>query len=199
MALAMISPQKLSKTKSIDALLSKEPKTKLEKELHNALEEEHARSQYWKTRAMHLQLTLVLQQIYCRWVRNQLKMKEAKGAKKSNQKLKNPNLGKVITDDDFFNKVKLQREAEEAAKQAKAQRKSAEELLVEVLVVWKEEEAERAAKNNQRKEEWEAAKAAWKEEKDQAKSAGTRVKDWILTHPEPKQADPSYCNIPKAP
>ncbi|KAH6884021.1 hypothetical protein BKA70DRAFT_1340942 [Coprinopsis sp. MPI-PUGE-AT-0042] len=185
MPLATISPQR--------------KQTKLERELQEALKEARARSDYWKTRTTHLQSTLVLQQIYCRRLRLQLKAKESKAEKSSNRMLKNPNLGRVITEEVYYNEVKTQKEAEEAATKAKARRKTAEAQCVEALAVWKVEEAKRVKLNEERKREWEQAKGQWKADKEKAKKQGVKVKDWVLTHLEPKRSDSRYSAISKTP
>lgn len=199
MPLATISPQKKPKPDDfIEGLLQRKTKTKLEQELQQALEEERARSRYWKTRTIHLQSTLVLQQVYCRRVRSQLKAKESKGGKKTNRKLRNPGLGRVITDDVFFNELKEQKEADEREERKKEQRKTADERCAEAVVAWNIAEAKRLEENEKRKEDWEQAKVDWRKEKE-ARARGIKVKDWIVTHPEPKRTDPRYRNIPKAP
>ena len=40
---------------------------------------------------------------------------------------------------------------------------------------------------------------AKKEAKAEARAEGIKVKDWILTHPEPKRGDPLYCHVSKTP
>lgn len=88
----------------------------LEKDLQDALKEANDRVEYWKKQVADLQGAMVLQQIYSRRVRQQLQMKEAKGEKKSNRVLKDPGLGRVITDDEFYLAVKAQKEADERQK-----------------------------------------------------------------------------------
>ncbi|KAJ3518540.1 hypothetical protein NMY22_g13623 [Coprinellus aureogranulatus] len=200
MPLETISPQKNTERQVyIQGLLGRKATTKFERLLKAALEEECARSQHWKTRTVYLQSTLVLQQLFCRRLRCQLKAKETKAGKRSNRKLKNPGLGRVITDDEFFNELKEQREAEEREAQRKVQRKSAEERYAEAVAAWKKGETDRAEENERRREECDLAKAQWKEEKEKAKKAGTKVKDWLVTHPQPKRSDPPYSIIPRPP
>ena len=160
---------------------------------------ERAQAQYWKTRTVHLQSTLVLQQVYCKRVRLQLKAKEAKGGKRSNQKLKNPHLGRVITDDEFYDEVRKQREADEEAARKKAQKRSAAERYAEAVAVWKDEDAKRVEENEKRKVALEVAKVGWKDGKDKAKAAKIKVKDWKIMNPEPKRTDPAFSIIPKPP
>jgi hypothetical protein len=94
----------------------------------------------------------VLQRLYCHWVWVQLKAKEAKASKKSNRRLHNPNIGIVLTHDDYFSEVKAQQDADKAAQKAKNQRQTAQEKLGEAMAKWESEEVERLEANKVRKE-----------------------------------------------
>ncbi|KAJ3526256.1 hypothetical protein NMY22_g10234 [Coprinellus aureogranulatus] len=195
-----ISPVKKGKGQdSVEDLLVQESDNPLVKGLQRALEEERAKSAFYKRQTINLQSAMVLQRVYCRKLRLQLKVKEEKSKKRSNRKLKKAGLGRVITDDDFFKEVTEQREAEKAEERLKELRKSAQERHAEAVEAWEAEESKRVEKNDQRKEEWERAKVLWEEQKEEAKAAGTKVKDWVATHPKPKRADPAYCIIPRPP
>ncbi|TFK18950.1 hypothetical protein FA15DRAFT_602352, partial [Coprinopsis marcescibilis] len=144
------------------------------------------------------QSALVLQCLYCRRVRVQLQTKEGKSVKKTTKKLRRSNLGQVLTDDAFFREVQEQQEADLAAARVKELKKSAQERLAEAIRVWEVEEKARVQGNEARRAALDTAKAKWKGEKDEAKAEGMKVKDWKLTHPEPKLADPDYRAIPKS-
>lgn len=190
---------KTAKKNDIAHLLQKPAKTALEQKLQNALEERDAVAKHWKTKSIHLQAMLVLQRVYCRRVRVQLKSREGKSKKRSGRKLKNLGLGWVITANEYYEEVMGQQREQRAKRCTKRAKISAHEQLVEALKMWEAKEQERLIANDERKEELEEAKTLWKAEKEEAKAVGEKVKDWIITHPEPKRADPNFLPIPKAP
>lgn len=84
-------------------------------------------------------------------------------------------------------------------KTAKKRKTSAQKKLADAVGKWEVEESERVEANKAKKDALDRAKARWKEEKEKAKKQGIKVKDWIITHPEPRQADRDFQPIPRKP
>ena len=188
-----LSPVKLvAKAEGVD--LSKAvPKTKLEKLLHEALVAKSAEADFFRGCTIQLQASMVLQRLYCTRVRRQLQAKEVKmNAKKAKGRLHGDGLPRVLTDDEFFERVVAHFKAleeEEVEREAKKQNK--EDLNAEIDE-WKRNEEQRKKTNLELQANWETADRAWKVEKDRIKLAGGKIKDWTNENPKPKKSDPQF-------
>ena len=87
-------------------------------DLTQALEVANAQLDMMKGQVLQLQATMVLQCMYCSYVRQQLGAKETKDSKNGGKGKKlDENLPPLLTGSAFFNRVKQQEAAAEAAEQ----------------------------------------------------------------------------------
>ncbi|KIK72919.1 hypothetical protein PAXRUDRAFT_106834, partial [Paxillus rubicundulus Ve08.2h10] len=140
-----------------------ELKTKNEALLMGALREAEECCQSYKQRVITLQAQAVLNEAYCNKLRFQLAFQEEK---KSNPgapgKLDVDGLPRLLSGDEFYERVVEFTRWQKEAVAKKETRKVARERLKAANEEWKKSEAERKAENSRRREHFHAEKEAWK-------------------------------------
>ncbi|KIK76767.1 hypothetical protein PAXRUDRAFT_104184, partial [Paxillus rubicundulus Ve08.2h10] len=140
-----------------------ELKTKNEALLMGALWEAEECCQSYKQRVITLQAQAVLNEAYCNKLRFQLAFQEEK---KSNPgapgKLDVDGLPRLLSGDEFYERVVEFTRWQKEAVAKKETRKVARERLKAANEEWKKSEAERKAENSRRREHFHAEKEAWK-------------------------------------
>jgi len=163
--------------------------------LLEALSAKQAEVDFAKGWILQLQATMVLQRLYCGRVRRQLAAKEIKEgvrAKKKGGKLLGDGLPHLLTDDEFFEKVKAHWEAAEAAEVEREARKQQRQDQATEVENWKKQEEERKKRNQGLEVKWKGAVEEWERRKAEAKASGRKIKDWSLENPRPKKNDPEF-------
>lgn len=165
-----------------------------ERRLQDALIAKQSEVDYWKSRAVELQSTMVLQRLYCGRVRRQLLAKEQKASKskKKGGKLMGDGLGRILTEDEFYQRVQEHSAAQEEEEIDKEARKQARETRAAEIVLWEIEKGEIQCRNDMQKVDLKAALVDWEGEKHYALDAGERLKVWLLDNPKPKQSDEEF-------
>ena len=122
-----------------------------ETQLMEALLEKQAQIDFLKGR--------VLQQLYCARVRRQLAAKEVKSDQngKKCERLLEDGLPHLLTDDEFFERIKAHWEAVEAAELEQERQKQKKLDLAAELENWKKDEAERKKRNKELDDLWKTA------------------------------------------
>ena len=142
-------------------LLLTTPKTDQEKALMEMVHDLALREAHYKGVVAGLQCSVILQQAYVERVHGQLESKE-----KKNQNQKGALRGghaRLMTEDEAFSEIKLQKEERVQQKLEKERRKGMMEEHRFAMEEWKRSEEARKALNVARHEEWEREVQAWKE------------------------------------
>ena len=137
-----ISPMK-PWTERIDGqLLTMMMKTPMERKLQEVLLAKHSEAEILKSRVLQLQSGMILQQIYCGQVRRQLAAREKKVDKKGKKggRLAREGIPRMLTDDEFYERVCAQLAAMEEAEKEKENRGKKKEDLMAELEEWAKEE-----------------------------------------------------------
>jgi len=117
---------------------------KTERNLRKVLLAKEAQVNLLKGQVLQLQATMVLQRLYCAHVRWQLVAKEAKNDQKGKKvgRLLGDGLPHLLTDDEFYERIKAHWEAVEMAElEQETQKRQWMDLVAEVEN-WKRDEAE---------------------------------------------------------
>ncbi|KAF8837151.1 hypothetical protein BDN67DRAFT_909773 [Paxillus ammoniavirescens] len=151
-------------------LLEVEPETEREQALHKALDESYTRELYYRSTLVGIQLNIVLQSMYCDKLSGQLAaQEERKNKKNKGGHLVSDGLPRLLTGEDFFNKVvDHQKVAEEEATVKEAWRVEREEMA-DLVKVWKDAEAAWLERNKERRLAYKEEVARWNTENEQAK------------------------------
>ncbi|KDR85854.1 hypothetical protein GALMADRAFT_218923 [Galerina marginata CBS 339.88] len=178
-------------------------KSAVEKRLQEALVAKTAEANFFRGRVIQLQSAMVLQRVYCGRIRRQLYAKERKaernGKKGRKDKIEGDGLGRLLTDDAFFEVVVAHEaaiEAEQREKEARINNKARHEAEV---AEWAENVKQRKVRNKERENQFETALQQWNAAKAVAKAARIKIKDWEVDHPKPKKRDPEYAPEPAIP
>ena len=173
-------------------LCSGRPETEGGCEVLEALWIAKAHAEFYKTQALHMQVEMVLQGLYCEWLHSQLATQEQKKKKNKGGKLSRDGMpqARLLTSDDFMAKVMAQDEAQAAAaRQKKVWQEGRQRRAVEVAE-WHEAEKLRKTRNEEWQQEWLDAVKEWEEEHDQiGKRPGLKKplqKDFPSEKPIPK-------------
>ncbi|KAJ8074641.1 hypothetical protein PM082_022219 [Marasmius tenuissimus] len=169
-----------------------------EHQLQDALRKSIAQSTMYQGQALQLQATCVMQNLYCDQVWKQLLAKEEKGQKIKRGKLMGDGLLKMLTSDEYYQKVVEHEEAQKVDEEEKRARKTAREKQAAAMTIWEGNEAKKE-RNEGRHEEWKKAVKEWEMEHKEAKDRGETLKVWERTHPKPKVKDPDYAPEPAVP
>ena len=177
------------------------PWTSWEQQLADVLLAKDAKIQLLKAQTMKVQATMVLQQLYCKQVKSQLRAKESKQKKKGKKggKLHSDGLSWVLTDDKFRNQVVEHQKAQAVAEAAKLTQQQACEERDLALENWRKKEEARKKRNEERYNAWKLAKAQWEEDRRVVKVSKGKLKDWAKENPKPKRNDASYKTEPAVP
>ena len=108
-----------------------------------------------------LQSSVILQQAYVERVHAQLKAKEKKG--QSEKGALRGGHARLMTEDEVFNEIRLQKEERVQQKVAKEKRKNMMEEYKAAMEGWRKGEEVRKAWNFARHKEWEREVQTWKE------------------------------------
>ncbi|KIL56474.1 hypothetical protein M378DRAFT_1034675 [Amanita muscaria Koide BX008] len=165
-----------------------------ETQLREALLAKQAQIDFLKGQVLQQQATMVLQRLYCARVRRQLAAKERKVDKngKKGGKLLGDGLPHLLTDDEFYERIKAHWEAVEVAELEQAARKQKKLDLAAELESWKKDEAERKKRNKDLDALWKTAIADWETRKAGVKASSGKIKDWMQENPRPKKSDPEF-------
>ncbi|KAF9236166.1 hypothetical protein BU15DRAFT_50481 [Melanogaster broomeanus] len=148
-----------------------QPKTSNEVLLLTLLHESEAANITLKRRVIELQAANVLNEMYCNMLRGQLAKQEEKGRKgKGKGKLMGDGLPRLLSSDEFYEKVVVCEEAQKKAVAEKKLKKAEREQRAEALVTWKKLEEKRKIDNKARRAEYHAAMQWWREVKAVAKA-----------------------------
>lgn len=147
-----------------------------------------------KGQLLQLQATMVLQRLYCARVRRQLAAKEAKKDKqgKTGGRLLGDGLPHLLTDDEFYEKIKAHWEGVEAAEMDREARKQQKCDYASKLEKWQKNEEARKERNTKLDDLRKHVVGDWETRKAEAKANGTKLKDWIAANPRPKATDPEF-------
>jgi hypothetical protein len=178
------------------AALNLEPKTENERLLLQLLKESHAKVLVEHENSVSQHARLVLQDLYCDWVRGQLFAREAKKKKgKGKKRLMGNGLPVLLTGDVFFDRVVKHNAAEEAERKEHILRAKAWEIFGDVLGEWKAKEEARKSRNIAIRFAFKEAKMRWDTQAAEAKAIKQRPplkpKQGKLEKPVPRPVDPS--------
>ena len=165
-----------------NALLDIQPKTTNEALLLAALRESRVQAESFQQHIIELQAANVLNEVYCNKLRFQLAAKEEKqkGKGKGKGKLMGDGLPKMLTGDEFYEKVV---EFSEWKRQEAAHKQSQTELRGKWQVALKEWEANEVMRKEENEDIKERNKNSLKVWQD-SKKAATRAK-WRFSQPKP--------------
>ncbi|KAK7461414.1 hypothetical protein VKT23_008592 [Stygiomarasmius scandens] len=178
-------------------LLSLQPKTSNECRLQEALRTQVTRANSYKKQVLILQASAVLQRAYCSSMRKQLLLKEEK-EKKRQQKFFGDGRAKILTSDEFFERV-VEHDKEMEEKDRERTRKAAKERQAVELIQWEKEEKERKDWNEAKDEARKAALENWNAQRAAAKARKVKLKDWDKQNPKPSTKDLKYAPEPAIP
>lgn len=142
------------------ANLLENPETDREKALMKALHDLTLREAHYKGVVAGLQSSVILQQAYVEHVHGQLEAKEKRG--QSEKGALRGGHARLMTEDEVFNEIKLQKEEKAQQELEKEKRKNVMERYKTAMEGWKKGEEARKAWNVARHEEWENEVQAWK-------------------------------------
>lgn len=148
-----------------------------------------------KSRVLELQASAVLNEMYCNILRKQLAYQEEKKNKpKGKGRLVGDGLPRLLTGDEFYERVCEFTKAQEREEREKAARKVARVDRQGVMAAWRERETIRKAENRAKSERHQAAVKAWESRKAAAKAAKKKFleikpKREALAAPEPKPSN----------
>lgn len=143
-----------------------------------ALLEGEAREAQSKAVIMGMQSSIVLQGMFCERLSSQLAGQEEKQRKRKKGQLNGDGLPRLLTGDDFYNRVAEHERTsaiEEAARQARKRQRNERAGLMDP---WKQAEKERLERNKARRTAFHEELALWTEECARAKEEGRRP-GWV--------------------
>ena len=145
--------------------------TEREKLLMTALRESQEAYAAQKVVITKMQAETILQCTYVEDIRGQLQGQEDKKSKAGQigRLPKADGKAKVLTQDEFFEKVQAVHEARDAAKEASSKKKDAKERYKESKEVWKVRNSDRLERNEGIRERWKEEVRRWETERDTAK------------------------------
>ena len=141
-----------------------EPSNEKEAAYQKALRESQARDIQSKAAMVGMQLTIVLQGLFCERLSSQLAGQEDKQKKRKKGQLNGDGLPRLLTEDNFYNRVAEHERTstiEEAAREARKKRRNQQAGLMDP---WKQAEKERLERNNSRRIAFREETALWTEE-----------------------------------
>ncbi|KAF9238112.1 hypothetical protein BU15DRAFT_48011 [Melanogaster broomeanus] len=113
--------------------------------------------------------------MFCDRLSGQLAAQEEKRKRKKTGQLNGDGLPRLLTGDEFYNRVVEHQNACEAEKVAQEDRRKRKDEQSELLTEWRKAETERKKRNNARREAYRGAMRLWKEESEVAKRERRRV------------------------
>ncbi|KAF9237892.1 hypothetical protein BU15DRAFT_48263 [Melanogaster broomeanus] len=150
-------------------------KTANEVMLLAALHEARAANAALKQRLIALQAANILNEMYCSKLRGQLahfEEKKKKGGKMG--KVLGDGLPRLLSGDEFFQRVVEFEEAQEKAAVEKMTRGEERKRHSEALATWKKSEEARKVENNAQRAHYHEALQTWNKEKTRAKTEGRK-------------------------
>jgi hypothetical protein len=154
------------------------PETANEAYLLTLLRESEATNISLKRRVIELQAANVLNEMYCNMLRGQLAKQEEKRQKgKEKGKLIGDGLPRLLSGDEFYEKVVVYEEERKKAVAEKKSRKIEREQRTEVLLEWKKLEEGRKNENKARRAKYQTAMEQWKEAKAKARVEKTKFNE----------------------
>ena len=175
------------------------PENERERLLYAIAEAYDAENKILRRRVMELQAANILNEAYCKTLRDQLAFKnKEKGKKESGGRLMGDGLPVLLTGDFFMERVEAWEKEQKEKARAKAKRASDKSKRSQELAEWKKKKEERLRSIAEIKERWNTAKGEWAAEKEQwvqDKAAGKPVSS-RFGKPQPKRG-PLPPPIPK--
>lgn len=165
---AIISPLPKGGTRYPD-LMNTVPKTRQERLFQRALRASEAREAIVKERNVALQASMVLMQQYCDRIKGQLETFEKKQGKGKGKRLHADGMPRLLTEDNFFEKVCADEERQEQMAADKETRRLGREDHQKAVKAWEKRESERKARNEATRVAWKKRVAEWEVEKILAK------------------------------
>lgn len=142
------------------------PKTANEVLLLSSLREAEVANATLKRRVLELQAANILNEMYCNVLRGQLANQEGKKRKgKEGGKLVGDGLPRLLSGDDFYERVVEFEHVQKKVAAEKQMRKDTREKRAEALATWKCLENKRKKENEVRRAQYREALERWKDEK----------------------------------
>ena len=189
-----ILPPQTPTRKRQHTLLEDKPENEKEEAYQDALQEAYARETRYKSALVGMQSTMVLQSMFCERLSGQLATQEEKQKKKRKKgQLNGDGLPRLLTSDEFYDRVVQHENACEEEDAARESRRKRREERAALMVTWQEAENERRKRNEGRKQAYREELRSWEEERERAKVERRRVqwnrpKQGKLEPPIPKPA-----------
>jgi hypothetical protein len=176
-------------------LLDTDPENETELTYQDALRQSYACEDQSKAELTRMQSTVVLQSMFCERLSSQLAAQEEKqkSAHKKKGKLVGDGLPRLLTGDEFHNRVVEHEKATVEEDMVREERRKLRDERTEVLGPWKEAEAARLERNRVRRQAYKDELVTWEAERDLAKAERRRTR-WTqpklgkLESPLPKPA-----------
>lgn len=166
-----ILPPQILTCKRKHVLLEDEPENEKEQAYQDALREAHVCETQYKRALTGMQSTMVLQSMFCERLSGQLATQEEKQKKKRKKgQLNGDGLPRLLTSDEFYNRVVQHENACEEEEVARESRRNQREERAALMVIWQEAENERRKRNESRKETYKEELRLWEEERVRAKA-----------------------------
>ncbi|KIK90544.1 hypothetical protein PAXRUDRAFT_44254, partial [Paxillus rubicundulus Ve08.2h10] len=143
----MPSPVTPTRHKHMHSLLNEEPANEKECTYQAALHESYAREFMSKSALVGMQSTAVLQSMFCDRLSGQLAAQEEKRKKKKKGQLNGDGLLRLLTGDEFYNRVVAHQEACEELKMAQEDCCKQKEEQSAILTEWRKAEKEQKKRN----------------------------------------------------
>jgi hypothetical protein len=151
-------------------LLSIEPKTPNEYVLLDALRDAKARTEGLKRQVLELQAATVLNEMYCNMLRGQLAhQNKKKNTPKGAGKLVGDGLPRLLSGDEFYEKVVEHTERQKREEREKKEKQGARDERAEAMKEWKKQDDERKEENTAQTSRYHEALKVWEAEKALAK------------------------------
>ncbi|EPQ53839.1 hypothetical protein GLOTRDRAFT_94965 [Gloeophyllum trabeum ATCC 11539] len=170
-----VSPIRHQGHSPYQVLLDAEPQTERERLLQLALQASEARAEAHKQHVLSLQAAAVLHTQYLSRVRAELQAQKEKKAKGKGFKLMGDGMPKVLTNDDFIEKVKERDRLLDAIADEKEARKQARDEYQLQMAEWRNEEDARKARNDAKTAEYRKRLAEYKAESEKARREKRRI------------------------
>ncbi|KAG6822736.1 hypothetical protein H0H87_002705, partial [Tephrocybe sp. NHM501043] len=147
------------------------PKMLREEQLISALKELEGRVAAWKQHVRDLQAHTILQDLYVSGVQSELQASEQRKHKKKSWKLNLDGLPKLLSGEDFYQKVVADDEQRKNKQLEKEKRKEAQGAANTMKQKWDEEGKAQKERNAYALEMWKEEVKFWEREREWAKEA----------------------------
>ncbi|KIK77966.1 hypothetical protein PAXRUDRAFT_165270, partial [Paxillus rubicundulus Ve08.2h10] len=139
------------------------------------LQEAYEKVAVQKSALLGMQLTAVLQALYCDHLSEQLVAQEEKQKKRKTGQLNGDGLPRLLTGDKFYNQVVEHQKTAEEVKIEHENHQKLREAQSGVMAAWKEADDARKKRNKDRREGYHEELRLWEVERDLAKQEKRQV------------------------